>query len=104
MKPIFLAATMLCLAATTAVADTCKSTAQDKKLAGAALKSYVTKCEKDARAACDAKATDRKLSGAAKTSFIKKCLNDAVERCRRQLTKAGSRSFFPNSAESQEVT
>jgi hypothetical protein len=31
---------------------TCKGDAADKKLAGAALKSFMTKCEKDAKAAC----------------------------------------------------
>lgn len=57
---------------------TCKSQATEKKLAGAALKSFTTKCEKDAKAACDASATEKKLSGAARTSFTKKCVNDSV--------------------------
>jgi hypothetical protein len=57
---------------------TCKSQATEKKLAGAALKSFTTKCEKDAKAACDASATEKKLSGAARNSFTKKCVNDSV--------------------------
>ena len=42
----------VCLASGPAFA-TCKSEATDKKLAGAALKSFMTKCEKDANTACD---------------------------------------------------
>ena len=57
---------------------TCKSQATDKKLAGAALKSFMTKCEKDSKATCDTSAMDKKLSGAARTSFTKKCVTDAV--------------------------
>jgi hypothetical protein len=57
---------------------TCKSQATDKKLAGAALTSFMKKCETDATAACDTSATDKKLAGAAKTSFTKKCVTDAV--------------------------
>jgi hypothetical protein len=57
---------------------TCKAQAGDKKLAGAALKSFMTKCEKDAKAACDKSAADKKLAGAAKASHLKKCVSDAV--------------------------
>jgi hypothetical protein len=64
---------------TAATADeSCKAQAIDKKLAGAALTSFMTKCEKDAKAACDTQAADKKLSGAAKDSFTKKCVKDAV--------------------------
>lgn len=56
----------------------CKAQASDKKLAGAALASFMKKCETDAQKACDATATDKKLSGAAKTSFTKKCVTDSV--------------------------
>jgi hypothetical protein len=65
-------------AQTTSPPPTCKSQATDKKLAGAALTSFMKKCETDAQAACDASAADKKLSGAAKTSFSKKCVTDAV--------------------------
>jgi hypothetical protein len=57
---------------------TCKSDASDKKLAGAAQKSFMTKCEKDAKAACEKSTMDMKLAGAAKTSHMKKCMSDAT--------------------------
>jgi hypothetical protein len=57
---------------------TCKEQATTKKLAGAALNSFMTKCEKDASASCDKAAADKKLAGAAKTSFTKKCVTDAT--------------------------
>jgi hypothetical protein len=73
------------VAAQTAIAPTpmaaptsCKAQATEKKLAGAAQKSFLTKCEKDSKATCDTSATEKKLSGAARTSFTKKCVNDAV--------------------------
>ena len=53
----------------------CAAKAADKKLAGAALKSFVTKCEKDS---CNAAATDKKLAGAARKSFVTKCVKDAA--------------------------
>jgi len=78
----FLLAAVLSLTAFSASAQTatttCKSQADEKKLAGAALKSFTTKCERDAKAACDASATEKKLAGAAKTSFTKKCVTDAT--------------------------
>lgn len=61
-----------------AMADSCKDTATSKKLAGAALTSFMTKCTKDAQASCDSQAADKKLAGAAKTSFVKKCTKDAL--------------------------
>jgi hypothetical protein len=57
---------------------TCKAQAESKKLAGAALKSFMAKCEKDATASCTKSATEKKLSGAAKSSHTKKCVSDAV--------------------------
>jgi hypothetical protein len=68
------------LLATAAYAQqpTCKAQAGEKKLAGAALKSFMTKCEKDAKAVCDKSAADKKLAGAAKASHLKKCVGDAV--------------------------
>jgi hypothetical protein len=58
--------------------DSCKAQSDAKKLAGAAQKSFMTKCEKDAKAACETQAGDKKLAGAAKASFVKKCATDAV--------------------------
>jgi psiF repeat len=67
----------LCLASGPAFA-TCKSEAADKKLAGAALKSFMTKCEKDANTTCAADSKAKNLAGAARTSHMKKCVADAV--------------------------
>ena len=61
----------LCLLSFPAFA-TCKSDAADKKLAGAALKSFLTKCEKDASAKCATDTAGMKLAG-------------AVRRCPREL-------------------
>ena len=61
-----------------AVAESCKDTAAGKKLAGAALTSFMKKCAKDAATTCDTQAADKRLSGAAKTSFTKKCVKDAA--------------------------
>jgi hypothetical protein len=83
MKGLAIAAA-LCLIASAVAAETpaqtptCKAQATDKKLAGAALNSFMTKCQKDATASCDTAAADKKLAGAAKTSFTKKCVTDAV--------------------------
>ncbi len=71
---------LLCAFAGSALAQTptCKSQAADKKLAGAAMTSFMKKCESDANKTCSSQAADKKLAGAAKTSFTKKCVNDAV--------------------------
>jgi len=74
-----LIASLLALSVSSAYAEgTCKSQAVDKKLAGAAMTSFMTKCEKDAAAACEKSAAEKKLAGAAKTSFTKKCVSDAT--------------------------
>jgi hypothetical protein len=49
-----------------------------QELAGAALTSFMKKCQTDATASCNTVAADKKLVGAAKSSFTKKCLADAV--------------------------
>ena len=76
MKTMVLAA-ILSLVVTGAQA-TCKSEAADKKLAGAALKSFLTKCENDAKSKCEADSNAKKLAGAARTSHMKKCVADEV--------------------------
>jgi hypothetical protein len=38
----------------------------------------LTKCKKDATAACQTDAAEKKLAGAAKKSHITKCVKDAV--------------------------
>ena len=65
-----------------ATAD-CNAKAAEKKLAGAAKNSFVTKCVADAGGAapatspsCEKTAADKKLAGAAKNSFMKKCVAD----------------------------
>ena len=77
MKKIALALVLSAFALSPAYAS-CKGDATKKKLAGAALASFMKKCETDAAAACDKNAMNRKLFGAAKTSFEKKCVSDAV--------------------------
>lgn len=78
MTKTLLAALALTCMASFAQAQSCAVQAGDKKLAGAAKTSFLTKCEKDATAACDKQAADKKLAGAAKTSFTKKCVTDSV--------------------------
>ncbi|MFN3743887.1 MAG: hypothetical protein ACK4TL_04200 [Hyphomicrobiaceae bacterium] len=56
----------------------CKAQAEARKLAGAALNSFMTKCERDATARCETAASEKKLAGAARASFTKKCVSDAV--------------------------
>jgi hypothetical protein len=80
MKRIALAVALSCATFSSAVAadQTCKSQADTKKLAGAALTSFMKECESDAQTACDKQAAGKKLSGAAKDSFTKKCVKDAT--------------------------
>jgi hypothetical protein len=56
----------------------CEAAAKEKKLAGAALTSFMKKCEADAGGSsdCEAMAAQKKLAGAAKTSFVTKCEKD----------------------------
>jgi hypothetical protein len=54
----------------------CMAAAKERKLAGAAQKSFVTKCETDAKAKCEAAAADKKLAGAAKASSVNKCVRE----------------------------
>jgi len=74
----FLAGGTLAQTTTPDAKSSCKAQATDKKLAGAALTSFMKKCESDATAACDTAAADKRLAGAAKASFTKKCVADAV--------------------------
>jgi hypothetical protein len=61
-----------------AAPPTCRDEASAKKLAGAALTSFMDKCGRDAKTSCEGTANERKLLGAARTSFTKKCLSDMV--------------------------
>jgi hypothetical protein len=78
MKAILLAAVVSLCAAGAAQAASCKAQAGEKKLAGAALTSFMKKCETDATKACETDSAQRKLAGAAKASHMKKCVADAV--------------------------
>jgi hypothetical protein len=79
MKALMVAATLILLGTGAyAQTPTCKAQAADKKLAGAALNSFMKKCEGDAKKSCDADSKAKKLSGAAKSSHVKKCVDDAV--------------------------
>jgi hypothetical protein len=77
MRKIALAVAV-CLVSSAPAFATCKSEAADKKLAGAALKSFMTKCERDAKGTCEADSKSKNLAGAAKNSHMKKCVTDAV--------------------------
>ncbi len=77
-KTLALAALILTIAGAPTLVyaqDSCSAQATDKKLAGAAKTSFMTKCAKDS---CAAQAADKKLAGAAKTSFTTKCMKDAM--------------------------
>ena len=79
MRTIFLAAAFVLLGTTAqAQTTTCKAQAAGKNLAGAAMTSFMKKCQGDAQKTCDADAKTKKLSGAAKNSHMKKCVDDAV--------------------------
>ena len=77
-KMLALAALALSIAGAPTLAfaqDACATQATDKKLAGAAKTSFMTKCE---RTTCQAQAAEKKLHGAAEASFVKKCVKDAM--------------------------
>ena len=78
MKLAIAIAACLVIASAAHAQPSCKAQSAEKKLAGAAQKSFMTKCETDAKAACEKSAADKKLAGAAKDSFTKKCIRDAV--------------------------
>ena len=79
MHKIIIAATLTLFAGSALAADaTCAVRAAEKKLAGAAKTSFMTKCQSDATTQCETAATEKKLAGAARTSFVKKCVSDAV--------------------------
>jgi hypothetical protein len=77
IKPLALVLSMTLATAAMAQGQSCNAAATEKKLAGAAKTSFLTKCETDAKATCEAASMEKKLSGAAKTSFETKCIKDA---------------------------
>lgn len=79
MRYLALAASAALLTiAAQAQTTSCKATAAEKKLAGAALNSFMKKCETDAKGACSASAKEKKLAGAAQKSFTTKCVSEKV--------------------------
>jgi len=79
MRGIIIAGALALLSVSALAAPpTCREEASEKKLAGAALSSFMGKCQRDAKTSCESTADERKLYGAARTSFTKKCLNDTV--------------------------
>jgi hypothetical protein len=83
MKSAWIIAAALILSGQTARAASCQEEAASKRLGGAALSSFMTKCEKDARVSCERESSGKRLSGAAKNSFETKCVNDAVGKSTR---------------------
>jgi hypothetical protein len=77
-RTILTAAAMLVCLPVAFAEPSCQDQAMAKKLAGAAQKSFMTKCEKDATATCQKASAEKKLAGAAKTSFETKCVKDAI--------------------------
>ena len=78
MKFAIAIAACLLLVSAAHAQPSCTAQSAEKKLAGAAQKSFMTKCEADAKATCEKSAAEKKLAGAAKDSFTKKCMKDAV--------------------------
>lgn len=79
MKAITLAVA-ICIfsAAAHAQSPTCKSQVSEKKLAGAALRNFMKRCESDARKSCEAAAKEQELTGSVKASYTTQCVSDAV--------------------------
>jgi hypothetical protein len=68
---------LIALASSFAYADSaCMTAAKEKKLSGAAQKSFMKKCEADAKAKCELASDEKKLAGAAKSSNVKKCVQE----------------------------
>jgi hypothetical protein len=79
MARVLLSCILMLYAFNAGAADvSCADQVTEKKLAGAAKTSFMTKCERDAKTKCEADAAEKKLAGAAKTSFTNKCVKDAV--------------------------
>jgi hypothetical protein len=72
---IALLAALITAAPAWASDNACLSQAAEKKLSGAAQKSFMRKCVLDG---CEAASVEKKLAGAAKNSFSKKCLADGL--------------------------
>jgi hypothetical protein len=78
IKPLVLGLSLTLATAAMAEGQTCTAAATEKNLNGVARNSFMTKCERDAKASCEGAAKDKKLYGVARTNFEKKCVKDAV--------------------------
>jgi hypothetical protein len=84
MKRLILAVLVLAVlvssfaASAYAQGPTCKAQADEQKFTGAARKTFMDKCEKDANKSCGIAATEKKLKAAARTAFTKKCVTDSL--------------------------
>ncbi len=97
----FLAALILSLPAWAGDSD-CLTQAHDKKLAGAALSSFMQKCVRDG---CEAASQEKKLAGAARNSFDKKCMADGLmgyceERAASKKLSGAAKTSFMNKCQS----
>lgn len=108
MRILVTAAVTFLFAAGSAFADTCADRAAEKKLAGAAMSSFMKKCEKDESAisACETRASEKKLAGAARSAFMRKCVEDggpADNSCAAQAEQkklhGAARNSFVNKCE-----
>lgn len=77
-KAALMLAALFVMTGTAFADESCKSRSDAKNLHGAAQTSFMTKCEKDAKAKCNGDAKAKGLHGAAATSFATKCLKDAT--------------------------
>jgi len=103
MRILLTVAVTFMFVAGSAFADTCADRAAQKKLAGAAMSSFMKKCEKDeiAKAACETRASEKKLAGGARSAFMRKCVKDggpadnscAVQAEQKKLHGAARSSF-----------
>lgn len=104
MKTLIALISALALSLPAFAADsTCMNTASQKKLAGAAQKSFVHKCEHDK---CEAGAKEKKLAGAARSSYMQKCMADSMQPyCDAQATgkklHGAARNSFMNKCQSE---
>ena len=68
----------ICVVSGALAAPNCHDRAAEKKLAGAALTSFVKKCEFDAMASCDKAAADKKYQAPPKRASRIECVKDAA--------------------------
>ena len=86
----FLFSVAIVLAAGPALADTCKATADAKKLHGAALTSFMKKCERDSKTACDSQAGREEVGRRSEDELH----NKMREGCGRPVTATPSSAGF----------